>query len=152
MFKENMQIVVLSIVTLVLTACASTPKKSPVLKQPPITAQPSGAINKQKTPIPPIPVGVKKKPIPRYMTTLKEGDLLSNLKRVTVRYNFRLVWELTPYNYHVIGNTKIYADSFDKLIKQLVQNYPVKVKIYTKNKVVVVMPEYDLQMSQPNNE
>jgi len=147
MFKENIKIVLLSTLALVLTACASAPKKAPIPKQS-IAVQPSNVVDKQKKPK---PVVIKKKQLPRYAATLKEGDLLSNLQRVAGRYHFRLVWQLTPYNYHVIGDTKVYSETFDDLIKQLVQNYPVKVKIYTKNKVIVIMPEYDLQMGLSNN-
>jgi hypothetical protein len=147
MLKENIQIIILGAVVLALTACASAPKKTVIPKKP-IAVTPSSTVNQHKKSK---PVAVKKKIAPKYVATLTEGDLLSNLQRVATRYRFRLVWQLAPYNYHVVGNTKIYAKSFDELIKQLVQNYPVKIKIYTKNKVIVVAPEYDLQMSQSNN-
>jgi hypothetical protein len=112
----------------------SLKKKSP--------AKSKGAISKLTLPVKSSPVASPK--AARVSFSAQEGSLLSNIQRFADQFHYRLIWNvLDPsqegkIDFAWVGNLTLEKSDPVAILRELLNSYPVTVKVWTLNNVVCV--------------
>lgn len=75
--------------------------------------------------------------VPQYVVCIKKGYLRENVERIAEYYGWTVYWREMK-RYFVLTDSEIGGSSFQMIMKELLDNYPVRVIYNNENKVITV--------------